>query len=72
MAEETVYLVGCAACSRRYVLPWPLPQRRTSDGRLMEPDPWFCRRTPCRKAEAARAERVAQQERIGSAHRKAT
>jgi hypothetical protein len=67
VAEDVLYLRLCAGCARTYGLPYPPPQRQLSDGRWMEPEPWFCQRPPCRKAEAARAERLAAQARIGRA-----
>lgn len=61
----TLYLRLCSGCSRTYGLPYPPPQRRTSSGAWMEPDPWFCSRKPCQKAEAERAKRIEAQARIG-------
>lgn len=61
----TVYLTLCSGCSRTYVLPYPRPQRRTSDGRWIEPEPWFCQRKACQGYRAAREEREAAQARIG-------
>jgi hypothetical protein len=61
----TVYLVLCSGCSRNYVLPYPRPQRQTSSGGWIEPDPWFCQRKPCREAEARHEQRKADQARIG-------
>jgi hypothetical protein len=66
---DTLYLTLCSGCARTYGLPYPRPQRQLSDGRWMEPNPWFCQRKPCQKARAAREEREAAQARIGSAHR---
>ena len=66
---DVVYLALCSGCSGTFVLPYPRPMRHDSQGRALEPDPWFCSKQRCQGYRAEREKRLADQERIGSAHR---